>query len=286
MTAIALVVVNFNAGEHLRRCVDSAVADLGAREWTGIVVDNASDDGSAGTIEGMPRIRVVRNAENRGFGAAINQAVALTDAPLVWLLNPDCVVEPGVLARLEATLAAHQDCAIAAPQLLNADGSIQASARRAPTAWTGLFGRHSLLTRLFPGASLARRELRASALSQGDADSHEIDWVMGAAMLIRRRAFDAVHGFDERFFLYWEDADLCRRLRQRGWTTQYVPGARVSHPGGVSAASRRAFATRTFHQSAYLYYRLHVAPSPLNPLRWIAKAALAARARWRIARGR
>jgi len=285
MSAIAVIVVNFNAGSHLRACLESAAADLAGHEWRAIVVDNASTDESAATVEQLPRVTVVRNGENRGFGAAVNQAVAMTDAPLHWLLNPDCLVLPGAFAHLEATLQAHGDCAIAAPQLLNADGTTQASARREPTAWTGVFGRHSLLTRLFPRSAMARRELRAADLAASTADSAVIDWVMGAAMLIRREMFDAVRGFDERYFLYWEDADLCRRLRARGWTTRYVPAARVRHPGGVSAGTHRAFATRAFHRSAYLYYATHLVPSPLHPLRWFAKIALGARSWWRIARG-
>jgi GT2 family glycosyltransferase len=104
---------------------------------------------------------------------------------------------------------------------------------------------------------------------------------MGASMLIRRAPFEAVGGFDERYFLYWEDADLCRRLRDRGWKTRYVPGAVVRHPGGASAATDSAFAARAFHHSAYRYYATHVVRSPWHPLRWFAKAALAARAWWR-----
>ena len=281
MSAVALIVVNFNAGRHLRACFESAAADLEARDWRAIVVDNASSDDSAATVEQLPRVTVVRNLENRGFGAAVNQAAAMTDAARLWLLNPDSVVERGAFARLETTLQAHLDCAIAAPRLLNADGTTQASARREPTAWTGLFGRHSLLTRLFPRSGMARRELPAADLAASATDSAVIDWVMGAAMLIRRDPFDAVGGFDERYFLYWEDADLCRRLRSRGWTTRYVPAARVSHPGGVSAGTRPAFAIRAFHHSAYLYYATHVVPSPWHPLRWIAKAGLAARSWWR-----
>lgn len=286
MSALTVIVVNFNGGAHLRTCVESAAADLAGRDWDAIVVDNASSDGSADGVEGMPRVRLVRNAANRGFGAAVNQAAALTAAPRLWLLNPDCRVEPGVFARLEAVVAAHPECAIAAPQLLNADGSIQASARGEPTALTGLFGRHGILAKLLPGSAQTRRNLRAEDLSAAAAESAAVDWVMGAAMLIRREAFDLVGGFDERYFLYWEDADLCHRLRDRGQTTRYVPGARVWHPGGLSAATRPAFATRAFHRSAYLYYATHVAPSPLNPMRWLAKIALTLRAQWRIARRR
>ena len=283
---VSVIVVNFNAGDHLLVCLASAAADLDGRDWDAIVVDNASSDGSADGIDGLPRVRLVRNATNRGFGAAVNQAAKLTRAPRLWLLNPDCRVEAGAFGRLEAVLAAHPECAIAAPQLLNADGSIQASARGEPTALTGLFGRHGILAKLLPDSPQTRRNLRAEELVAAAADSSPVDWVMGAAMLIRREAFDLAGGFDERYFLYWEDADLCRRLRDRGLTTRYVPGARVWHPGGLSAATRPAFATRAFHRSAYLYYATHVAPSPLNPMRWLSKIALGLRAQWRIARGR
>ena len=104
---------------------------------------------------------------------------------------------------------------------------------------------------------------------------------MGAAMLVRRDAFDRVGGFDERYFLYWEDADLCRRLRGAGWSTRFVPGARVHQPGGASATTATRLATRAFHDSAYRYYATHVVRSPWHPARWLAKVALGLRAWWR-----
>ena len=280
---VDVIVVNFNSSVLARRAVESAAADLAPHDWRAIVVDNASADGAA-ALAGLPRTTVVANATNRGFGAAVNQAAASSTAPLLWILNPDCVVHAGAFGALAATLDAHPDCAIAAPQLLNADGSVQASARGNPTAWTGLFGRNTLLTKFFPDAAPTRRNLPARDLAVSGVESAPVDWVMGAAMLIRRAMFDAAGGFDERYFLYWEDADLCRRLWRRGYATRYVPGARVTHDGGVSARSDSALATRAFHSSAYRYYATHVVPSPWHPMRWIAKAALAARASWRIAR--
>jgi GT2 family glycosyltransferase len=283
---VAVIVVSFNSSALARHCVESAAADLGARDWEAIVVDNASSDRPLDLLAGLPRTTVLANTVNTGFGAAVNQAVKATNAPLLWLLNPDCSVEPGAIATLSATLDAHPDCAIAAPRLLNADGSTQASARGNPTAWTGLFGRNTLLTKFFPSAPAARRNLPALDLAASGVDSAPVDWVMGAAMLVRRDAFDAVGGFDPGYFLYWEDADMCRRLWQRGLSTRYVPAARVTHGGGASARSASALATRAFHTSAYRYYATHVVRSPLNPLRWFAWTALHARAWWRIARGR
>ena len=281
MSDVTVIIVNYNSGPLSRAVVRSAAADLAGVDWNAIVVDNASPDGSASALDGLERTAVIRNARNVGFGAAANQAASQTNAPLLWLLNPDCVVVGGAFNALRATLEKYRDCAIAAPQLLNGDGTTQASARGNPTAWTGLFGRHSLLTKLLPDAALAKANLPAKDLVASGVESAVVDWVMGASMLIRRAPFDAAGGFDERYFLYWEDADLCRRLRDAGWTTRYVPGAIVEHPGGASASTARAFASRVFHESAYRYYATHVAPSPWHPARWIARVALPLRGWWR-----
>lgn len=279
---VAVIIVNFNTGEETIACVASALHDLGAVRSEVCVVDNASSDGSAQRLGGDPAITLIANETNRGFGAAVNQAARQTTAPLLWILNPDCRVLPGTYRALLDTLERHSECAIAAPQLLNADGSVQASARGEPDAWTGLFGRHGLLTKFFPQSAAARRNLPAADLVASGVDSAEVPWVMGAAMLIRRDPFDRVGRFDERYFLYWEDADLCRRLRTAGCTTRYVPRARVRHPGGTSAKTASALAIRAFHDSAYRYYATHVVRSRWHPLRPLARAALTIRARWRV----
>jgi N-acetylglucosaminyl-diphospho-decaprenol L-rhamnosyltransferase len=279
--AVSVIIVNFNSGDQTRECLRSVAADLASVEWSAVVVDNASTDGSADRIESGPNVQVIVNAENRGFGAEINQAARATSAPLLWLLNPDCGVEAGAFAALLETLDRHADCAIAAPQLLNADGSVQASARGEPTAWTGLFGRHGLLAKIFPQSAMTRRNLQSRDLVAAGSDSTPVDWVMGASMLVRRRMFHAVGGFDERYFLYWEDADLCHRLRDRGWSTRFVPRARVVHSGGASAKTSSRLAIRAFHESAYRYYATHVVRSPWHPARWFARLALTLRSWWR-----
>ena len=282
MTArVTVVVINFNAAAATRACVASAAADLAGHDWNIIVVDNASPEGRAIGLDDDARVGVIHNDTNRGFGAAVNQAAARTSASLLWLLNPDCVVRPGAFAALARVLDAHPDCAIAAPRLLNVDGSVQASARGEPSALTGLFGRNTWLTKYFPESRIVRRNLPAADLAAAGVESAPIDWAMGAAMLVRRSAFDRVGGFDERYFLYWEDADLCRRLRDRGFTVRYVPSAIVVHAGGASARTNTALAARAFHRSAYLYYATHVVRSRWNPLRLLARAALTLRAEWR-----
>lgn len=280
---VSVIIVNFNAGDALRDCLESVRVDLEHEEWNAIVVDNASHDGSVDRISSWsPRLTIIRNGVNRGFGAAVNQAARLGGGPLIWLLNPDCRAEPGAFHRLAQALEAHPDAAIAAPQLLNEDGTVQESARGDPSAATGLFGRHGLFTRFAPRSNAARRNLRAADLVASAAEPYPaIDWAMGASLLIRRDLFERVGGFDERFFLYWEDADLCKRLRTLGYTVRYVPSARVVHVGGHSSRTAKRLAVHAFHRSAYLYYATHVVRSPWHPARWFAKAALTARAYWR-----
>jgi GT2 family glycosyltransferase len=288
-SSVTIAIVNFNSGPHLRRCLASVRAELRDVDWTAIVVDNASSDDGAGRLarQAPARVQVIRNDVNRGFGAAVNQAARAHRAPLLWLLNPDCRVEQGAFAALCETLERHPGCAIAAPQLLNDDGTTQESARGEPTAWTGLFGRHGLLTKLFPAARAARRNLRAAQIVDSGVESAEVDWVMGASMLVRREIFDRVGGFDERFFLYWEDADLCRRIRNLGLVIRFVPRARVAHVGAASSRSASRLAGRAFHRSAYLYYTTHTVPSRWHPARGVAWIALTLRAWWRttITRG-
>lgn len=273
-----IVIVNYNAGVHLERCLASVTAHAPAVPV--VVVDNASHDGSEGVAARTPRVRLVRNATNAGFGTAVNQGVAVLPPGLaVLLLNPDCELTAGVLDALEAELVAHPECAVAAPTILDEDGSIQGNVRGDPTILTGLFGRTTVLSRWFPNAPAARRNVQRA--SPHADDERTADWVSGACMLLRREAFEAVGGFDERYFLYWEDADLCRRLRARGHTVRFVPTATIVHVGGRSSASAKALSIRAFHDSAFLYYRTHVARNGVTRL--IAWLLLTIRRRVKLA---
>jgi GT2 family glycosyltransferase len=143
--------------------------------------------------------------------------------------------------------------------------------------FTGLFGRTTLLRKVMPDLSVSRRNVISPEAIRNGHLSVAVDWLSGACMLARRDAFEKAHGFDERYFLYWEDADLCRRLRGLGYHVRYVPGATAIHRVGHSSRRVRESATRAFHDSAYLYYATHVAPRPLHPKRLVARALLSAR---------
>ncbi len=274
---LTAVIVNYNAGPELREALQSIADEMAGRAWEAVVVDNASSDGSSGVVaEFAPHARVLRNAVNVGFGRGVNQGVAATTAPLILIMNPDCRLERGAIAAMRGELDARQQCAIVGPRVLDPDGSEQGSARGDPDMLTGFFGRTGPLRNLLPSSAVSRRNV------VGGGESATVDWVSGACMLVRRAAFNDVGGFDARYFLYWEDADLCRRLRARGYEIRYVPAATAVHRVGHSSKTARAASIKAFHESAYLYYATHVAPGALNPKRLLARMLLSARCQWKL----
>jgi hypothetical protein len=189
----------------------------------------------------------------------------------VLIMNPDCRLVPGAVGTLSGELERGDRVALVGPRILNPDGSVQGSARGDPDMLTGLFGRTAALRRALPNLAVAKRNVIAA-----DGSSTEVDWVSGACMLARRGALERVNGFDERYFLYWEDADLCRRLRGQGYEIRYAPAATAIHRVGHSSRETPSSTIRAFHESAYLYYVTHVAPTA-SAKRLAAKLLLAAR---------
>ena len=277
MPEVTAILVNFNAGGELALALQSIREDCAEIAWEAIVVDNASTDDSAAVVETIPQATLVRNVTNVGFGRAVNQAVALARSPLLLLINPDCRLTAGAVSKLRSVFDAEPSCAVAGPRILDPDGAVQGSARGDPDMLTGLFGRTGALRVLLPFLPVARRNVVAEDAVRTGASSIVVDWLSGACMLVRREAFLAAGGFDERFFLYWEDADLCRRLRNRGLHIRYVPDATAVHKVGQSSQTARRSSIRAFHASAYLYYATHVAPGALNPRRLLARALLGVR---------
>ncbi len=270
---VSAILVNYNAGRELAMALQSIADDMAERSWEAVVVDNASSDGSAEEVAAFaPHARVVQNPQNVGFARGVNQGLAATAAPTVLIMNPDCRLERGAFGVLNGELQRDERVALVGPRILNPDGSVQGSARGDPDMLTGLFGRSAALRRALPNLAVSKRNVVADA----SGASIEVDWVSGACMLARRSALDRVHGFDERYFLYWEDADLCRRLRGERYQIRYVPAATAIHRVGHSSRVVRSSAIRAFHESAYLYYSTHVATTA-SPKRLAAKVLLAAR---------
>jgi GT2 family glycosyltransferase len=265
MNTPSVVIVNWNAGRALDDCLASLYASAPGGTPEVLLVDNASTDGSqARAAREYPGMKVLQNAENHGFARGANQGLERVVGELILLLNPDAVLQPCTLSRLVDFMNEHPEAAVVGPRLLNPDGTVQGSARRDPSPWTGLFGRDAPLTRLFPNNPISRREL--PNLHHGGEAPLEVDWISGACLLVRRAAYEQVGGLDERFFLFWEDADWCRRFRMVGWKVYYLPTAVGTHRVGVSRAQRPMRSAVDFHRSAYHYYRKHHLSSPFHPM--------------------
>ena len=251
---VDLVIVNYRSYDELSRCLTS-LEHARARFGLVVVIDHESDlEAAARVSAAFPWVRVIERATNEGFATGVNHGVRSTSAPFILLLNPDCVVHEGGLSALLEYAYARSDAAIVGPGILNADGTRQASARRFPNLTTMIAGRSSWLTRRFPRNPLSRWNLPGTAHG---SEPIEVDWVSGACMVMRRDAYEQVGGMDERFFLYWEDADLCRRLSQRGWRIVYFPAAAVVHVGGRSSIHAYRESLAAFHQSAFALFRKH-----------------------------
>lgn len=225
--AIDAVVVSYNSRETLRACVEPLAALPGVNVF---VVDNASPDRSPEVIADLP-VRAIQAGRNAGFGAGCNLGMAAGGAPMVLFLNPDARIDAADLERLVHVLDAEPDVALVGPRLLDDDGRLIPSLRRYQRAGS-IWAQAVFLHRLLPRARWAN-EIDRSPRAY-DAPAYP-EWISGACMLARRRALEAIDGFDTGFFLYCEDMDLCARLWADGHRVRYEPGATVHHAGGHSA---------------------------------------------------
>jgi N-acetylglucosaminyl-diphospho-decaprenol L-rhamnosyltransferase len=192
----------------------------------------------------------------------------------VVLLNPDTIVKDDFFELVEAFFADNASAGVAGPRILDDDGTLQLSARKEVSAISGFFGRTSLLTRLFPKSKLVGSQF--PAIVQGSHPA-KVDWVSGACMAVRRRVLEEIGPADERFFMYFEDADLCRRARKAGWLVYYLPRIEITHQAGGSTRSRPRAIWR-LHKSAFLYHRKYGAHGPLNLYSLLVLLGLSVRA--------
>lgn len=277
----AVLIVNYRGYGDLDRCLESLGPHLRDGDEV-IVVDNESDERQLGAVvQRYLWIRPIARAENLGFAAAVNLAARHTGAEFLWLLNPDTIVEGPALESMREWLLTHPETFVAGPRVLNRDGSIQPSARRFPGLSTILGGRSTWLSRHRPNNWWTRRNL----LGVNTDGPLEADWIAGSCLMTRRSVFEALGGLDERFFLYWEDADYCRRVTRGGGRCTYLPLAAVRHLCGGSAKYNLPRAVHAFHESAFQLYWKHTGlPGKLAaPFVW---AALAMRSELVLARAR
>jgi N-acetylglucosaminyl-diphospho-decaprenol L-rhamnosyltransferase len=244
---IDIVVVSYNSRETLRTCVASASEARSARIF---VVDNASTDGSLASIADLDVVVLARE-ENEGFATACNHGWRVGTAPYVLFLNPDAQIDGESIHALAGALAARPSAGIVAPKILGSDGSLQFSQRRFPTI-RSTFSQALFLHRLFPQADWSDEVVRAARAYETESSP---DWVSGACLVIRRSLLESIGGWDDSFFLYSEDTDLCRRVRAAGFDVLYVPAATAVHVGGQSAP--RANLLPLLAESRVRYARKH-----------------------------
>ena len=247
---LSIIIVNWNGGSLLTKCVESIVNSAPQSNYEIVIIDNASADDSlaqlqateaaAGLIE-SGRLRIINNSENRGFGAANNQAFALTNSPFVFLLNLDTEVPPGTIDTLIDKLKADPKIGACGPRILNPDGTVQVSVFfNPPRVW------HTFMSQLWLYHLLPRR-IRGEVLL-GWHWNHDreraVPMLAGAAIMARREMIEQVGGFNERFHMYGEDNEWCWRIRKFDWRLMFVPEVNLLHYGAQSSSKRWSHADR------------------------------------------
>jgi len=243
---LSVIIVNWNTRDLLRRCLESIAAAVTGIAHEIIVVDNASSDGSGVMVkERFPAVHLIENPENRGFGAANNQALRIMAGKYALLLNSDAMLTENAVSELIASLERRPDAAMACGQLLNADGSRQNSIAAFPTLLT-LTANMPLLECLFPRRFPGKRQMYSEPV--------EVDSGIGACLLVRKRAIDEVGMFDERYFFFFEETDWAFRMRRARWKVLHVPTAFIYHLQGQSIG-RDVRSRIEFYRSRYQFFR-------------------------------
>jgi GT2 family glycosyltransferase len=251
---LSIIILNYKAAGLLKYCLRSILRHPPSRPYEIIVVDNASGDGAEKLQPLFPAVRFLLLRENHGYAAGNNEGIAVARGNRICVLNPDIVVFPESFDKLLAALDDDSTLGVVGPKLLNPDRTLQYSCNRFYTPLTPLC-RRTALGRL----PLGRRILQRDLMMDVDHDHPmDVDWLMGSALLLRRDALDAVGPLDERYFMYFEDMDWCRRFWHHGWKVRYVPEATMVHfHQRASAQSFWRFHARVHIASAAKYFLKH-----------------------------
>ena len=280
--ALTVVTVTYSSGSHLDRFLSSltVATDLPMQV---IIADNGSTDGSPEeAVQRYPGTRLLRTGGNLGYGTAANRAVATVpaDQDFVLVANPDVVWAPGSIDALLEAAKRWPNAGALGPLIRDPDGAVYPSARHLPSLVRG--GMHAVVGFVWkdnPWTKSYRQE-------RLEPSERPVGWLSGSCLLLRRRAFDVVGGFDERYFMYMEDVDLGDRLGRAGWLNVYVPGSEILHDKGHSTGRNPSRNLRAHHDSTYIYLSDRHNGRWQAPLRWTMKGALRLRARAAVRKSR
>ncbi len=248
---LSIIIVNYNSGSDLERCLASIAEAAIAVAYEVIVVDNQSKDGSERAALGRDAtVTLCRNPRNLGFAGGVNSGAARAAGRYLLVLNPDMVVGGKTVEPLMRYLDEHDEVALCAPKLLNLDGTLQYSCRTDYTLGVYLM-RRTPIGRWFPRHRILREHLM---VGWDHATVRDVDWVLGAALLLRRSAFRASRVMDDGFFLYFEDVDLCVRLRRAGWRVVYLPDSVMYHTHRRASAQGLLSRSKVEHLKSWLRF--------------------------------
>jgi N-acetylglucosaminyl-diphospho-decaprenol L-rhamnosyltransferase len=251
---VSVITVSHNVRDLVLRSVAALEREREKAAIELLLVDSASSDGTPEAVAAaFPWVRVLPSRENLGFTGGNNRGMRIARGRHVLLLNPDAEVRPGAIARMAAYLDANPDVGAVGPRLLWPDGSIQPSRRRFPSRLTG-FVESTVLQRWLGGATPLQWFYMAD---EPEGRAHDVDWLVGACLMVRGEVVRRVGVFDDRFFMYSEEVDLCRRIKSDGWRIVYLPDAEVVHHEGKSSEQNLTTRDLRFHESRFLYYAKH-----------------------------
>ena len=271
---VAVITVSYNSSAQLDDFLTSASATVATASQI-LIVDNASGDIDATRVLAKKHgAQLLELGDNRGYGGAVNAGVRTLGSAIDFIVvaNPDLSFQSDAVARLVAAAETDSQIACTGPRVLNEDGSVYPSARSIPSLRVGIG--HALFANVWPRNPWTRT-YHSDVTSRGEQSA--VGWLSGSCVCVRRTVFDAVGGFDEGFFMYFEDVDLGYRLGKLNFTNVFVPSAEVIHIGGVSTAAHSTTMLRVHHDSAYRFLAKKYPGLMLAPLRVVLRLALTAR---------
>lgn len=269
---LSITILSWNTEHDLRLCLQSLSDRRNEGAFEVIVVDNNSEDGSPDMVEReFPWVRLFRMSQNLGFCGGHNYALQQRKAHHAFLLNSDTIVHPGAIRELLRFARENPSVGIIGPKLLNSDGSLQMSCRRFPNPVAAMF-RNTPLGKLFPNNKYTREYLMADFNHEKEG---EVDWVSGAAFLVRGEVIDKIGAFDEGYFMFCEDIDWCFRTWKAGWKVCYLPSSVITHAIGRSTDKAPNRMIGRHHKSMLRFFRKNTMPDIAPVLRPFALALAA-----------
>ncbi|HTK83233.1 MAG TPA: glycosyltransferase family 2 protein [Bacteroidota bacterium] len=254
MEKLSVIVVTTNCAEFIPACFASILRQETSFPREVIAVDNASTDGSPELIaRDFPNVRLVTNSANAGFPAANNQGIRNSDGEFVLLLNPDTILRGQALEGMMKFLQARPDVAAVGPKILNGDGTLQRTGVSFPSLWN-TFSESFFLDLLFPRSRLFGRHRR---LYEDPETAYEVDYVQGSCIMVRRQPLQEAGLLDEEYFMYFDEPELCIKLKGRGWKIMYTPDAEVTHFGASGATFYDELRLRRYYESYILFLKKH-----------------------------